>query len=220
MAVVLAYLLGSIPFAYIVTRWRTGLDIRYVGEGNVGGRNVFHVVGPRWGIVVAILDVGKGYVAYLISQGLGAPLWAVLVGGFAVAAGHGFPLFLRGRGGKGVSVSAGYLLGLAPVSTLAGGAVLGLAHYFLRDFNRSVGIGIGAIILSPPLFGYSPWLIPYALVLFLLLGVKKAIDRPHERRVWAEAPWQGDARPGFHKEMNGTQLGDSSGSTSPIQPQR
>jgi len=217
LAIVFAYLLGSVPFAHIVTKWRTGLNIRYVGEGNVGARNVFHVVGPGWGLLVGVLDLGKGYAAYVVSQGLAAPYWAVLAAGFAVALGHGFPIFLRGQGGKGVAVSIAFLLGLTPFSTLAGLGVFGLAHLFLRDFNRSVNVGVAAIILMPPFFGRSPWLVVYTLSLFLMLAVKKAIDLPHERRVWAQNPWRDGGKPGFHSEPSATKTVEAAETTSAIQ---
>jgi len=198
LVLVVAYLLGSIPFAYIVTRRLTGLDIREVGEGNVGARNVWHVVGPGWGALVGALDAFKGYLAFQVARGLGASEGTLLWVGFALLLGHGFPIFLRGRGGKGVAVTIGFLLGLLPVSTLAGLAVFGLAHLALKDFNRSVNIGVAAIILLPLFLSEPPWMIFYVLSLFLWMAVKKILDLPHERRVWARSGWKGDARPGWY----------------------
>lgn len=217
LAIVFAYLLGSVPFAYIVTKWRTGLNIRYVGEGNVGARNVYHVVGAGWGMLVGVLDIGKGYAAYMVAQRLEAPYWAVLMAGFAVVLGHGFPIFLRGQGGKGVAVSIAFLLGLSSLSTLAGLGAFALAHLLLRDFNRSVTFGVAAIILMPPLFGRSPWLVIYALSLFLMLALKKAIDLPHQRRIWAQNPWRDGAKPGWHSEPSATKPPEVAETSSPIQ---
>ncbi len=195
---VMAYLLGSIPFAYIVTRWRAGLDIREVGEGNVGARNVWHVVGPGWGALVAALDAFKGYLALEVAEKLGASEGTLLWVGFALLLGHGFPIFLQGRGGKGVAVTIGFLLGLLPISTLVGLTFFGLAHLLLRDFNRSVNVGVAAIIFLPLAFGQSPWTVLYVLSLFLWMGVKKILDLPHEREVWARSGWKGDAKPGWY----------------------
>jgi len=194
----MAYLLGSVPFAYIVTKWRTGLDIREVGEGNVGARNVWHVVGPTWGALVAVLDVSKGFLALQVARSLGASEVTLLWVGFALLLGHGFPVFLRGRGGKGVAVTIGFLLGLLPLSTLAGLAIFALAHLLFRDFNRSVNVGVAAIIFLPLAFGQSPWMVLYVLSLFLWMGIKKTLDLPHEREVWARSGWKGDARPGWY----------------------
>ena len=200
IALLTAYLLGAIPFSYIITRWRTGLDIRQVGEGNVGARNVAHVVGMKWGTLAAILDALKGLAAYLLASALDVPLSVLLLCGFAAVIGHDFSIFLHWQGGKGVAVSLGFLLGLLPYSTLAGLGVFGLAHLLLRDFNRSVVIGIAAVIFLPLAFGYGPWMTAYALILFVSLSIKKIIDLPHERRVWAEHGWQGTALPGWYKE--------------------
>jgi glycerol-3-phosphate acyltransferase PlsY len=203
IVLLVAYLLGAIPFSYIITRWRTGLNIRQVGEGNVGGRNVAHVVGMKWGALAAILDALKGLAAYLLARALDVPPLVLLLCGFAAMIGHDFSIFLHWQGGKGVAVSLGFLLGLLPYSTLVGLGVLGVAHLLMRDFNRSVVVGIAAVIFLPLAFGYGPWMTAYALILFVSLSVKKAIDLPHERRVWAEHGWQGTtARPGWYKEEN------------------
>jgi len=200
-ALLAAYLLGAIPFSYIIARWRTGLNIRQVGEGNVGARNVAHVVGMKWGMLAAILDGLKGLAAYLLARALNVPLPVLLLCGFAAVVGHDFSIFLHWQGGKGVAVSLGFLLGLLPHSTLAGVGVFGLAHLLMRDFNRSVVVGIAAVIFLPLALGYGPWMTAYTLALFLSLAVKKIIDLPHERQVWAEHGWEGTmARPGWYRE--------------------
>ena len=217
LAMVSAYLIGSVPFSYLVTRWRTGLDIRYLGDGNVGGRNVLHMVGARWGVLAGVLDVGKGYVVYCLSQWLGCPYWAVLVAGFMVVLGHGFPIFLRGQGGKGVAVSIGFLLGLMPLSTLVGMGLLGLANLLLREFNMSLAVGVAVMILLAPFFGYGVWLALYVLMLFLALSGKKAIDLPRERIIWAQNPWPDGAKPDWYPGSSGARVPDATESTLPIQ---
>ena len=199
-AVVLGYLLGAIPFAYLITRWRTGLNIREVGEGNVGARNVWHVTGPFWGVLAAVLDIAKGLAAVLLARALGASELGQLLAGPAAIVGHAFPIFLRFQGGKGAATLVGVLLAWAPWSTLTGLALFGVAQLFLRDFNRSVVIGFLAAIVLPPAFGYRWTIGVYALVLSLLLALKKWLDLAHERQVWARSGWQGDARPGWYHE--------------------
>jgi len=198
-SVLVAYLIGGIPFSYLVARWRAGVDIYEHGEGNVGARNVYHVVGPAWGVLAGLLDVGKGLAAYLLAERLACSPTAALVCGFAAPMGHNFSPFLRFRGGKGISATMGFLLGFAPLSTLAGGILILLAYLFTRDANKAFVLGIPGVILLPPVFGAPLWAIPYTLCLFLLLAVKKVIDRPHEQLVWARDPWE-EGRPGFHSE--------------------
>ncbi len=210
----LAYLLGSIPFSHLITVWRTGLVLREVGEGNVGSRNVWHVVGPVWGALAMVLDALKGLAVFLAVAWVHLSALGMVLAGVAVMLGHQFPLFLRGRGGKGLATGMGFVLGLSPVSTIAGLALMGLAYLFFHDFNPSVIVGAIGVIFLPLLFGQVPWGATYApsllisacaLGLALLAGVKKLIDRPHEMQVWASHPWQGGARPGFHQEEGSDQ---------------
>src|SRR5258708_9842407 len=88
--VLFAYLLGSIPFSQLITQWQTGLNLREVGEGNVGSRNVWHVVGPGWGLLAAVLDTLKGLVPYRLATAFFPPS-GVLLAGVAVLLGHHFP---------------------------------------------------------------------------------------------------------------------------------
>jgi glycerol-3-phosphate acyltransferase PlsY len=199
-AILLGYLLGSIPFAHLITSRRTGLAIREVGEGNAGARNVWHVVGPNWGLVVGLLDGLKGLGAVLLARALGASEAGALLAGPAAILGHAFPLFLHFQGGKGVATTAGVLMGWMPWSTLAGLVLFVVAQVLLHNFNRSIVVGVAAGILLPLVFGY-PWTMAgYALLLFCSLALKKWLDLSHERRVWAASAWQGNARPGWYQE--------------------
>jgi glycerol-3-phosphate acyltransferase PlsY len=197
LCILLSYLFGSIPFSHLITRWQRGLTLREVGEGNVGSRNVWHVVGPGWGVLAGILDIFKGLLVILLSMALPLSLTGRMLAGIAVILGHQFPIFLRGQGGKGVATLAGVLLGIAPLSTLAAIALFGLTYLFFRSFNPSIIIGaIAAIIL--PFFLGQPWEMgAYALVVFLLAGAKKLLDRGHEQAVWQSRPWNDGATPGF-----------------------
>jgi len=199
LPILIAYLLGAVPFSFLVARWRAGIDIYEHGEGNVGARNVYHVVGPVWGVTAAVLDVAKGSAAYLIASWLTTSPVVVLACGFAAPLGHNFSPFLRFRGGKGVGATTGFLLAFLPLSTLAGAALILFFYLLTRDMNRALVLGIPGIILLPPVFGAPLWTVPYVLCLFLALAVKKAIDAPHERAVWARDPWE-KGRPGFHAE--------------------
>lgn len=199
IASLISYLLGAVPFSYLIARWRVRIDIYEHGEGNVGARNVYHVVGAAWGVLAACLDTAKGLAAYLIARRLGVSPWALLISGFAVPLGHGFSPFLCFRGGKGVAAAMGFLLGFLPLSTLSGGLIIFVAYVLTRDVNRALVLGIPGVILLPLAFGAPWWTVPYILCLFLMLGAKKALDRPHERAVWARDPWD-RGQPGFHQE--------------------
>ncbi len=111
---VLAYLLGAIPFGYLVGRLFYGVDIRTQGSGNVGTTNVFRVLGKKAGIAVFFLDVLKGFLPALAGSLVFGPWGAVFVAS-APMVGHVYSVFLRGRGGKGVATGAGAVLALEPV---------------------------------------------------------------------------------------------------------
>jgi glycerol-3-phosphate acyltransferase PlsY len=116
--IVLSYLLGSIPTAYILGRALKGIDIRKFGSGNVGATNAFRVLGPTWGIIVLILDILKGIISVTVLANYSLGYWnnseiiLRIFFGLACICGHNWTLFLRFRGGKGVATTIGVLAGL------------------------------------------------------------------------------------------------------------
>jgi acyl phosphate:glycerol-3-phosphate acyltransferase len=156
------YLAGSIPFGVLVTRWKTGQDVRAHGSGNIGATNVARVAGKALGAVVLVLDAAKAAVPVFLAQRLvpEAP-WLHAAVGAAAFLGHVFPVWLKFKGGKGVASAAGALAVLLPVSALAGFAVWLTVLLVFRI--SSVGSLLGALVavsLSffqavPPAY---PWL--------------------------------------------------------------
>ena len=122
-AVVLqAYLLGSIPFGFLLVRLSVGDDVRETGSGGTGATNVTRRAGQRLGILTLLLDLLKGTAAVLVARALlgageAAEWWACAAGAAAVL-GHVFPVWLKFRGGKGVATGLGIFLVLAPLATL------------------------------------------------------------------------------------------------------
>jgi acyl phosphate:glycerol-3-phosphate acyltransferase len=114
-----AYLLGSVPFGYLLYRWRRGADIRSTGSGNIGATNVYRAAGLAAAVLTFLLDAGKGYLAVLLAGRLsdGAPT-AVAGAAFAVMLGHCFPVFLNFRGGKAVATGLGAFLAVSPLAVL------------------------------------------------------------------------------------------------------
>jgi len=198
--VLVAYLLGSIPFSQLITSWRTGVNLREVGEGNVGSRNVWHVAGPAWGLAAFGLDMSKGLWAVELARAARAPEAVALVCGVVALLGHQFSIFLQGHGGKGLATGVGALLAVTPLSSLGGLVVLGVVYLVTRDFNPSVALGIIAIVVLPVVLDEPLWVVGYVLALALLAAVKKRLDRAHEQEVWKRQPWSGSARPGFTPE--------------------
>jgi glycerol-3-phosphate acyltransferase PlsY len=120
--VLLAYLLGSIPFGYLIVRLTSGGDVRETGSGGTGATNVTRRAGKWAGLVTLLLDALKGAAAALIARlilddGSGVGWW-VAAASVAVVAGHVFPVWLKFRGGKGVATGLGVFLVLAPLAVL------------------------------------------------------------------------------------------------------
>jgi len=114
--VVIAYLIGSIPFALLLARRWGAVDLRLVGSGNLGAANVLRASGVRAGLVVAALDVGKGAASVILADHLAGSATAAAAAGFAAIVGHVYPVWLRFRGGKGVATACGVFSVLTPVA--------------------------------------------------------------------------------------------------------
>jgi len=143
LVIAVAYLLGSIPSAYIVGRLMKGLDMREVGDGRIGMTATFRRVGLLGAIIVGIMDVGKGVAAVLIAQKLGLPLLVVLLAGLAVVVGHNWSIFLRFKGGKGALAMYGVLVSLMFWQFFIALALGGVAYFITHKSGMSTGIVLG-----------------------------------------------------------------------------
>ena len=142
----LTYLLGSIPTAYLVGRFAASVDIRTVGSRNVGALNTYRQIGPRAATVVLIFDTLRGAIAILISISLWDSPWGCLYSAVGVVAGHNWPLFLRFRGGKGMAAALGVSLAIQPLLTLI--ALAPTIAVTAATRNLVVGATAGLAILN------------------------------------------------------------------------
>jgi glycerol-3-phosphate acyltransferase PlsY len=148
LSIVIAYFLGSIPFAYIIGKM-SGLDVRRVGDKNVGTFNVFRHGGLGPGIATLVADVGKGALAIMVAKLLSVDELVVFGAGMAAVIGHNWPVFLRFRGGRGLAVVIGVLLAVLPVEMLIAVAISLLALYYSRNtIWFGVAMFIPLILLS------------------------------------------------------------------------
>ncbi len=115
-AIVLAYFIGSIPFALLLARRWSAADLRLVGSGNLGAANVMRSSGLAAGLLVAALDIGKGAASVWLAARLSATAGVPAVAGFAAIIGHIYPVWLRFRGGKGVATACGVFSVLTPLA--------------------------------------------------------------------------------------------------------
>ena len=151
LAIVIGYLLGSIPFAYVAGRLKKGVDIRNVGGGNVGALNTMREVGTVAGIGVLAADIAKGAAAVFIAQWLGVSLIFVFIAGLAAVVGHNWPVFIKFKGGMGAATVMGVLLALAPVAFAISFAIM--VAVVLATSNMRLGMGVGLAFLPFIIWG-------------------------------------------------------------------
>lgn len=180
IVIVGGFLLGSIPFPYLLTR-RRGIDLRTVGSGNVGATNVLRVSSPTTAITVLALDAGKGSLAVWLAGAVapsgGLPVFA----GLAAIVGHVYPPWLGFRGGKGMATTAGVFAVLAPAATVISTALF----VALIGLTRVVSLGsIGALVALPPLtawLGGAPVVVVAACAAAAFVAFR---HRANMRRIW------------------------------------
>ncbi len=171
LAIGVAYLLGSIPSAYLIGRWLKGIDIREAGDGRLGATAVYRRVGLVGSIIVSFMDVGKGVAVVLIAQRLGLPLAVVIIAGLAVVMGHNWSIFLHFKGGKGALTTYGVLVSLMFWQFFAALAVGSIAFAITKKTGLSTGALFCFLALlnlftgSPILLVITPILISVPMVL-------------------------------------------------------
>ena len=169
--IVVSYLIGGIPTAYIATRLLTGQDIRQLGDRNPGAANVFRNVSPKAGMLVGIVDIAKGAAVIVLVRGLADSTALEMSAGAAVLVGHNWPVYLGMRGGRGAATAIGVLLGMLPVLAIPIGAVT-LLILFLK---RKAILAIAFFLISVPILawpvGYSYPVIIYSVAVPVLVGL-------------------------------------------------
>jgi acyl phosphate:glycerol-3-phosphate acyltransferase len=162
-----AYLLGSIPFGLLLAKVFGGGDVRKAGSGNIGATNVTRVAGPLAGILTLIFDTAKGAAAvWLAARATNDSATWMTISAFAVLLGHGYPVWLKFKGGKGVATALGVFLALSPLA-----AVSALLLFILCVvYWRFVSLGSVAAAAAMPLLIYFLWAPGHAPPIVIDLG--------------------------------------------------
>jgi glycerol-3-phosphate acyltransferase PlsY len=168
LGLVIAYLLGGIPFGYLLVRLTTGRDVRAVGSGNIGATNVLRTTGRAAGIATLLLDIAKGYLAVWLEGRLagGSVEW-MSAAAFVVMLGHSYPVFLRFRGGKAVAAFIGGWLCLTPLPLAA---VL-IVFVVITAWSRHVSLGS---VIAAGTFPLAIWIIAHPPAVVLLSAILSA----------------------------------------------
>jgi acyl phosphate:glycerol-3-phosphate acyltransferase len=170
---VAAYLLGSIPFGFLIVKARGGPDIRSTGSGNIGAANVARNAGAIAGVLTLLLDAGKGYLAVWIAmRWSGGNMRWMMAAAVAAVAGHMFPVWLRFRGGKGVATTLGAFLPICPVAVAAAAGFWLLVVLFWRYSSLGSMVAVAALPALVYLF-YAPRHAPpnYILLSTILISI-------------------------------------------------
>lgn len=158
--VIVAYLIGSIPFGYLIVRKKVGTDIRETGSGGTGATNVSRRAGKVAGVLTLLLDATKGSIAVLIANAFASEDWTIAAAAIAALIGHIFPVWLGFRGGKGVATGVGIFSVLAPIALLCAGVMF--VAIVVTTRYVSLGSIIAAVLI--PLFVWlqSVFVVPVA----------------------------------------------------------
>jgi glycerol-3-phosphate acyltransferase PlsY len=192
LIVILGYCIGSVPFALLLARRHGGDDLRRVGSGNVGAANALRASGVRTGVLVALLDIGKGAASVALAMRLSPDSGAAAAAGFAAIVGHIYPVWLRFKGGKGVATACGVFSILTPLAALPAFVVFVAAAWITRYVSLA---SVLATLALPPIAyaaGYPPASLAAAaaaavLILFRHRGNLMRLRAGTERRLGARA---------------------------------
>lgn len=181
LAIVVAYLIGSIPFGYLLVRWKTGEDVREKGSGNIGATNVLRTTGRAVAVATLLLDIAKAVFAVWVADKLsgGSPLWMSL-GALAVMAGHAFPVFLKFQGGKAVASFIGAFLYLTPLPMVAALLVFVIVVAATRQISMGSIVAAGSLPLAAWLIEHPPFVVILAALVaavFVIYRHRANIDR-------------------------------------------
>jgi glycerol-3-phosphate acyltransferase PlsY len=154
----LAYLLGAIPFGYLIVKERSGIDVRSVGSGNMGATNVLRVSGKLPAVGVLLVDMAKGCFPVIVGRVVGAPPFLLALVAVAAVIGHIYPIFLGFRGGKGVATAFGAFVALAPLATVMSVVVFVVVVVWKRYVSLGSVVAVGSFPIWTSLFGRLGWM--------------------------------------------------------------
>lgn len=181
LLIIAAYLLGSVPAAYLAAKWFRGIDIREYGSGNVGATNLLALTSRRLAISVIIFDLGKGMAAVAAAHLAGMDLTQQVIVGLAAITGHNWPVFLHFNGGRGVLTTIGVAF-ILPVlnNVVPWGGMIALATFAsiqLATHNTPLGVGAGIAALPVASWGVGEPL-PLAwgyLAMYIMLALRRLV---------------------------------------------
>lgn len=179
LIIILAYLIGSIPTGYLLVKWKFKKDVRNYGSGNIGSTNVGRVAGKKYQVITTILDILKGFIPVVIADMLykkgfvnfDRELFLIIIA-FATIVGHNFTIFLKFKGGKGVSTTIGSFVYLVPIPML----IVAILFFTLKLMTNVVSIRVLVcalvLFLSTLLLRYDKYYVIATFLAFILICIR------------------------------------------------
>ncbi|HOK56475.1 MAG TPA: glycerol-3-phosphate 1-O-acyltransferase PlsY [bacterium] len=190
---VFSYFAGSIPFGYLLCKLFKGIDIRKFGSGNIGATNVYRVCGWKLGIPALILDILKGFIPVYTGKILMFSSPFILASGILSILGHSFSIFLKGKGGKGVSTSFGVVIGLLPLPALISFFVWIIVVLSTKYVSLGSITGALSLTIFTFIFNKNSFLFYVSIFIFIFIvythkeNIKRLLNKKENRIVF---PWE------------------------------
>ncbi len=182
LVLTLSYLLGALPSAYLVSQFVGKKEIWRLGDGNMGAKNTFLMVGKLQGLLVGVVDIFKGALAVELVRYFSLAPWVAYLAGALAVLGHDFSLFVGFRGGQGMATLVGVFWMIVPLQTTIGFILFVISLVVTRHWNMSCAIGFGVFTGLVWITGGPVW---YPVVLLPTIGLKKWLQDRRARHALA-----------------------------------
>ncbi len=176
VSIILGYLLGSFPTAFLISKIFYKKDIRKIGNGNPGAQNVWRSVSKTAGIIVAIIDFLKGFFSFLIPYELFQNYTFSYISAVFAMIGHDFPLWTNFYGGKAMASIYGIIFAMMPVPCVIGLFSGFIGIFLLKSFEKGMAVGMIILLLSSLLLSYPIPHFLFSLLIIPMIGIKKWLD--------------------------------------------
>lgn len=170
-----AYLIGAIPTASIVGAYH-GLNLRLVGDGNLGTRNTFKILGWKAGMIVGLIDVSKGAFATWMALSLSSDPLVPYLAALAAALGHDFSIYIHFHGGQGMATNLGGLYILQPRETLVCVSIFVIVYILFHNWDAAWAIGMASMLAAGWVWKRPAWQLVMLILLLVSIGFKKLLD--------------------------------------------
>ena len=186
VTLMMAYLIGSFPTALVYSRIWHGIDIRTLGDGNMGARNTKRQFGMKAGVFVAFTDILKGIAAMYLAALADLPLEGKLAAGVLVILGHDIPIFAHFKGGQGFATTSGVFIYLFPIPAAIGGMIYAVLMLLTHNSDLAASLAMGQLFLYQLFSGASLLVMAFIVLTLLFVPLKQWMDKSRRQIILQE----------------------------------